>query len=137
MGYADPKNEGARPRMADEDLRRRARGADVMMSYRVWPDPFAGFDRFKTALTLEKACEFLREGPHSSMQVLFRWRLGDRQGHGSVSYMREDHPTATDQFVERMTRNLIERAIAEDLTEGRHIRSVRELNNRRPAVDGM
>jgi hypothetical protein len=108
-----------------------------MMSYRVWPDPFAGFDKFRTALTLEKACRFLQEGERSSMQVLFRWRLGDRQGDGSVSYLREDYPTATDQFIERITRNLIERAIAEDLATGRYLRDDRSGRIGRQAARGI
>jgi hypothetical protein len=137
MGYADPKIGGVPVRIVDEELQKRARGAQVMMSYRVWRDPFAGFDQFKTALTLEKACEFLREGPHSSMQVLFRWRLGDRQGDGSVSYIREENPTATNQFIERMTRSLIERAIAEDLAAGRYIRDTRERRPREQSADAM
>ena len=137
MGYADPKIGGVPVRIVDEELQKRARGAQVMMSYRVWRDPFAGFDQFKTALTLEKACEFLRKGPHSSMQVLFRWRLGDRQGDGSVSYIREENPTATNQFIERMTRSLIERAIAEDLAAGRYIRDTRERRTREQSADAM
>ena len=137
MGYAGAKIGGARVRIVDEELQRRARGADVMMSYRVWRDPFAGFDQFRTALTLEKACEFLREGQRSSMQVLFRWRLGDRQGDGSVSYIREENPTATDQFVERMIRSMIERSIAEDLAAGRYIRDNREDRSLRHSAGGI
>ena len=136
MGYAVAKNGSARVHVMDEELQRRARGADVMMSYRVWPDPFAGYDKFRTALTLEKACQFLREGERSSMQVLFRWRLGDRQGDGSVSYIREENPTATDQFIERITRSLIERAIAEDLAAGRYIRDDRVGRRSKRVVRG-
>ena len=121
MGYASRKTEASAIVCFNEEHRERACGARVTMSYRVWPDALAGIDKYRTALTIEKACELLREGPRSSMQVLFRWRLDDKDGDGCVSYIREDHPTATDQFIERLTRSLIERAIAEDLATGHYM----------------
>jgi len=121
MGYAGRKTDGVALVCSDDEYRERARGAIVTMSYRVWLDAFAGIDKYRTAFTIEKACELVREGQRSSMQVLFRWRLDDKDGDGCVSYIREDHPTATDQFIERLTRSLIERAIAEDLATGHYM----------------
>lgn len=123
MGYAGPTSEGARVRIVDEEFRSSAAGAKVTMSYRVWQDPCSGAETYRTALTLAKASTLLRQSKGSSMQVLFRWRLGDKEGDGCVSYIREDHPTATDRFIERITRRLIERAIAEDLAAGRFVAS--------------
>ena len=134
MGYADPKNEGARERIVDKECQRRAGKAKVMMSYRVWRHTFEGSGTYRTALSLERACELLREGERSSMQVLFRWRLGDKEGDGCVSYVREDHPTATNQFIERITRSLIERVIAEDLATGRFIVADRDTGEFRRAA---
>ena len=134
MGYADPKTEGARERIADEFDQRRASRAKVMMSFRVWRGPFEGVGAFRTAFSIDRACELLREGERSSMQVLFRWRVGDKEGDGSVSYMREDHPTATDRFIEQMTRSMIERVIAEDLATGRFIVADRDHVSLRAAA---
>ena len=134
MGYANPKNEGAHERIIDEECQRRASRAKVMMSYRVWKDAFEGSVTHRTALSFDRACELMREGERSSMQVLFRWRLGDKEGDGCVSYVREDHPTATNQFIERMTRKLIERVIAEDLATGRFIVADRDTSEFRRAA---
>ena len=104
-----------------ESYRDEARRATVTMSYRVWRDAVADGTAFRVTPSFATALRWLREGPHSSMQVLFRWRLADKEGDGHVSYVAEWNPTATDRFIEGTIRNLITFAIAESLTEGRFL----------------
>lgn len=107
---------------AAEHFRELAAAAHVATSYRVWRDPFAGPESFETTHSAARACAMLLEGPHASMQVLFRWRLGDRRGEGEVSYLRLTFPTATPRFIERTTQNRITAAIAGSLAAGRFTR---------------
>ena len=117
---------------AAEDFRELASAAHVAACYRVWRDPFAGPEEFETTHSLARACEMLSEAPESSMQILFRWRLGDRRGEGEVSYIRMSFPTATDRFVERTVRNRITAAIADSLAAGRFTR-IAPKDHRQPA----
>jgi hypothetical protein len=105
-----------------EHFRQLASAAHVATCYRIWRDPFLGAAEFETTHSFARACEMLREGTQSSMQILFRWRLGDKRGEGDVSYLRMAFPTATDRFVERTTQNQITAAIAESLAAGRFTR---------------
>ena len=98
-----------------------ARGAEVMMSFRVWPDAVADATAFKETPSFATAFRWLREGPRTSLQVPFRWLAGDREGDGYVTYMSAWHPTATERFVESSIRNMITIAIADALEAGRFI----------------
>jgi hypothetical protein len=103
-------------------FRELAAAAHVAACYRVLRDPFAGTEGFETTHSFARAYQWLSEGPQSSMQVLFRWRLGDRRGEGDVSYLRMSFPTATHSFVERTIQNQITAAIAESLAAGQFTR---------------
>ena len=113
-----------------EQLRKLASAAHVATCYRVWRDPFAGAAEFETTHSFARAYEMLQEGSASSMQILFRWRLGDRRGEGHVSYLRMSFPTATDRFVERTTQNQITAAIADSLANGRFTRHAPKAETR-------
>ena len=99
-----------------------ARGAEVMMSFRVWPDAVADGSAFKETPTFTTAFGWLLEGPHASMQVSFRWLAGDREGDGCVTYVAAWHPAATERFVESSIRSMITVAIADALAAKRFIR---------------
>ena len=105
---------------AAEHFRELASTAHVATCYRVWRDPFAGAAEFETTHSFARAYSMLLEGPESSMQILFRWRLGGKRGEGHVSYLRESFPTATERFVERTVQNLITAALAESLAAGQY-----------------
>jgi hypothetical protein len=121
MGTAShPGTQGA-PEIAASHLD-DAREAEVMMSFRVWPDALADGTAFRDTPSFSAAFQWLREGPHASMQVPFRWRAGDREGDGYVTYVAAWHPTATERFVESSIRNMISVAIADALAAGRFIR---------------
>lgn len=117
---------------AADYFRELASAAHVAACYRVWRDPFAGAEEFETTHSLARACEMLSEGTESSMQIPFRWRLGDRRGEGDVSYLRASFPTATDRFVESTVQNRITAAIARALASGRFTRVTPK--DRRPAA---
>ena len=105
---------------AAQSFRELASTAHVATCYRVWRDPFAGAAEFETTHSFARAYSMLLEGRQSSMQILFRWRLGDKRGEGHVSYLRMSYPTATERFVESTVQNLIIAAIAEVLADGRY-----------------
>ncbi len=121
MGIAI-KEPGSRkaPGAAESHLD-EAREAEVMMSFRVWPDAVADAASFRETASFATAFGWLREAPRASMQVPFRWLAGDREGDGFVTYMAEWHPTATERFVESSIRNMITIAIADALEAGRFI----------------
>ena len=120
MGISiQPRTQDA-PEIAESHLD-DARDAEVMMSFRVWPDAVADATAFKETASFETAFRWLREAPRASMQVPFRWLAGDREGDGFVTYMAEWHPTATERFVESSIRNMITIAIADALDAGRFI----------------
>jgi hypothetical protein len=107
---------------AAEHLLELASTAHVASFYRVWRDPFLGATSFETTHSFTRAYEMLLEGTESSMQVVFRWRLGDRRGEGHVSYLRMSVPTATGRFVDRTVQNQITAAIADALASNQFTR---------------
>lgn len=110
------------PSRGVESCRDEARKAKVTMSYRVWRDAVADGTAFRVTPSFTTALRWLRDGPHASMQILFRWRLADKEGDGHISYVAEWNPTATDRFIEGTIRNLITFAIAESITGGQFLK---------------
>lgn len=121
MGIANQSGPQDGPAIAASHLD-DARGAEVMMSFRVWPDAATDGAAFKETPKFTTAFRWLREVPDASMQVSFRWLAGDREGDGCVTYAAAWHPTATARTAQESIRNMITVAIADALAAGRFIR---------------
>ena len=99
--------------------------ASVSMSYRLWRDGPRSPGGYKATPSFPKAVEWLddavREGCRPSLEVLFRWRTGGKEGDGSVSYIAELYPPGPPRFVRAEVNKLIAQAIAWALAEGRFL----------------